>query len=79
MSSHDRGRRAFTSSQRVALFLAAAGSCGSCGRPLEPGFHADHVTPWARGGETHTANGQALCPSCNQSKGARPETSDEPQ
>jgi superfamily II DNA or RNA helicase len=48
----------------------AAGRCQVCGKQLEPGFHADHVVSFAHGGATVTANGQALCPSCNLRKGA---------
>lgn len=33
------------------------------------GWHADHIHPFARGGETDITNGQALCPSCNIRKG----------
>lgn len=62
--------RRFSSSQRVALFLAAQGRCELCGDELQPGWHADHVIPWARNGETDTANGQALCPTCNLRKGS---------
>jgi 5-methylcytosine-specific restriction endonuclease McrA len=56
----------------VALFLAADGRCAECGVRLEPGWHADHVQPHIRGGATEAANGQALCPACNLSKGVRP-------
>lgn len=62
--------RRFSSSQRVALFLAAQGRCELCGDELQPGWHADHVIPWVRNGETDTANGQALCPACNLRKGS---------
>jgi 5-methylcytosine-specific restriction endonuclease McrA len=64
--------RRFRPSARVALFLAARGRCAACGAPLEPGWHADHVQPRRAGGETHPANGQALCPRCNLAKGGRP-------
>lgn len=66
--------RRFGSSQRVALFLATAGRCAECGSRLEAGWHADHVTPRRFDGPTHTANGQALCPSCNLRKGGRAPT-----
>ena len=61
--------RRFNSQQRVALYLASGGRCAVCGVELEPGWHADHIAPWARGGETDVVNGQALCPTCNLKKG----------
>ena len=57
--------RRFTSSQRVALLLAAQGSCQRCTRTLDPSWNADHLRPWVAGGTTDTTNGQALCPGCN--------------
>lgn len=64
--------RRFPPAARVALFLAARGRCARCGAPLQPGWHADHVTAASAGGATVPANGQALCPRCNLVKGARP-------
>jgi 5-methylcytosine-specific restriction endonuclease McrA len=65
------GTRRFSPATRVALFLAARGQCARCGARLEPGWHADHVTPRRAGGATVPANGQALCPRCNLVKGGR--------
>jgi len=62
--------RTFSTNQRVALFLGSDGKCASCGAELQPGWHADHVQPWSKGGETDVVNGQALCPTCNLRKGA---------
>lgn len=62
-------RRRFNSAERVALYLAADGCCTKCGAPLEKGWHADHVEPYAAGGATDVINGQALCPTCNLKKG----------
>nr|WP_184076108.1 DEAD/DEAH box helicase family protein [Nocardiopsis mwathae] len=62
-------RRSFNSAERVALYLAADGKCSRCGTDLKPGWHADHVDAWARGGPTDVINGQALCPQCNLKKG----------
>ena len=61
-------RRRFSSRERTALYLAADGRCARCGRELEPGWHADHMRPYSRGGETDVINGQALCPDCNLKK-----------
>lgn len=63
--------RRFSASQRVALFLAARGECSRCGKPLEPGWHADHITPFRLTHVTDVADGQALCPACNLEKGGR--------
>lgn len=65
-------RRFFSGRERVALYLAADGRCSECGAELEPGWHGDHVNPWSKGGRTDVINGQALCPRCNEKKGARP-------
>lgn len=65
-------RRRFSGRERTALYLAADGHCTECGVDLEPGWHADHVDPHARGGRTDVVNGQALCPDCNLLKGATP-------
>lgn len=62
-------RRRFNSAERVALWLAADGRCQSCGIELQPGWHADHVNPYSKGGPTDVINGAALCPSCNMKKG----------
>jgi superfamily II DNA or RNA helicase len=62
-------RRRFGSRERDALYLAADGKCEQCGIELGADWHADHVTPWSRGGPTDVINGQALCPKCNLEKG----------
>lgn len=63
-------RRLFSRTERGILYLAADGKCERCGKDLAPGFHADHVRAHSRGGPTDVINGQALCPDCNQQKGA---------
>lgn len=62
-------RRSFNRSERTALFLAAGGRCTTCKTDLQPGWHADHIHPYSRGGATDVINGQALCPRCNLNKG----------
>lgn len=64
-------RRAFNAREKDALYLYADGYCELCGKPLPRGWHADHIYPHSKGGETHILNGQALCPECNLKKGAR--------
>ena len=68
-------QRQFTHDQRVAIFRKADGKCTNpennrnclvdCGWD---DFHADHITPYSRGGRTTVANGQLLCKSCNLKK-----------
>ncbi|MCD8334786.1 MAG: HNH endonuclease [Clostridiales bacterium] len=43
-----------------------------CGEtfPFEQ-MHADHITPWSRGGKTTPENCQMLCRDCNLRKGAQ--------
>ena len=64
-------RRLFNQSERNALWLAADGRCAICGCELELGWHADHETPYAKGGATDVVNGQALCPPCNLKKATK--------
>lgn len=64
-------RRRFNQSERVSLFLASGGKCSACGDDLPASWHADHVTPFAKGGVTDVVNGRALCPPCNLKKGDR--------
>lgn len=64
-------QRLFNRKQKKALYLIAGGKCEGCGVVLKQGWHADHVAPWATGGETDVVNGQALCPKCNLRKGAK--------
>src|SRR5690606_20751198 len=69
-------RRRFNTREKVALYLAADGKCTNCGTELGPGWHADHVIPYSRGGNTDVINGQALCPTCNIKKGSSVSYSD---
>lgn len=62
--------RRFNHGQHVTLYLVGDGRCARCGDELPANWHADHRHPFARGGATDIANGQALCPACNLHKGA---------
>lgn len=64
--------RAFTTEQRYAIWIRDGKKCKSCEveLPTLNDMHADHVIPHARGGKTSLENGQALCASCNNLKGA---------
>ena len=63
-------RRFFTRQQRAHLYRRANGRCESCDVPLGHDWHADHDTPWSKGGPTRVQNGRALCPTCNLTKGS---------
>lgn len=45
--------------------------CAACGCCLRLGYEADHIQPLARGGSNWPENIQALCRTCNRSKGAK--------
>ena len=71
-------QREFDSSQRIAIFRRYNGKCANpynnhdCQVTCEwDNFHADHILAWTAGGKTTVSNGQLLCPSCNQKKGAK--------
>ena len=61
--------RRFNKKQRIALELNGQGLCQLCGVKLPKHWHADHVYPYSKGGDTDVINGQALCPHCNMTKG----------
>ena len=73
-------KRAFSESQRIAIFLKNDGICQFClaeglsereARVNWSQFEADHVLPHSKGGETLIKNGQVLCREHNRQKGAK--------
>lgn len=64
-------RRFFTEDERWDLYYKANGKCQICHMGLHGVFHADHVVPFSRGGETSLENGQVLCGECNRMKSDR--------
>jgi 5-methylcytosine-specific restriction endonuclease McrA len=66
-------RRTLSTTQRLALFLAAHGQCQACGWRLTPGtrWEIDHIVPLALGGRDEVANLQVLCKACHGSKTTR--------
>jgi len=62
-------KRQFGQKQKHALYWIANGACENCGVSLPEDWHADHIHPYALGGQTDVKNGQALCPTCNLRKG----------
>lgn len=72
-------QRAFSESQRIAIYLHDDGICQMCraeGKPEKEcavpwsEFEADHVLPHSKGGQTLINNGQVLCRMHNKQKGA---------
>lgn len=68
-------RRRFTHEQRLVIFSRADGFCVNpednpeCSETCTwDNWHADHIIPHSKGGETTVNNGQLLCPSCNIKK-----------
>ena len=56
---------------RAALYESTEGLCAVCEKPLETGWHADHIVPWVVSKTTNIFGMQALCPDCNSKKGDR--------
>ncbi|MDD5209834.1 MAG: DUF262 domain-containing protein [Elusimicrobiales bacterium] len=62
-------QRGFSEEQRRAIYWQNAGKCQICKEPCtDSDFHADHIKPHSKGGETKISNGQVLCPGCNREK-----------
>jgi len=64
--------REFTANDRKTAYARCKGKCARCGKT---GFaieemHADHITPWSKGGHTTIDNLQMLCADCNRRKSA---------
>jgi superfamily II DNA or RNA helicase len=62
-------KRRFSKNERSALYIASDGHCSLCGELLPIGWHADHIQPFSKGGQTDVTDGQSLCAKCNLSKG----------
>ena len=57
------------SSTTFESFSRDKGICKECGEKCTQNeFHADHIIPHSKGGETKLSNGQLLCPTCNLKK-----------
>lgn len=61
--------RAFRDSEKRTAYEKQHHKCNACGKefPIEK-MHADHITPWSRGGKTVPDNCQMLCRDCNLKK-----------
>lgn len=63
--------RAFDRRDALAAYEKQNHKCAICGETFEfEEMHADHITPWSKGGKTVPENCQMLCRDCNLKKGA---------
>ena len=61
--------RAFSKAMKLAAYERQAGICVKCKKHFElDEMHADHITPWSKGGKTTAENCQMLCADCNRRK-----------
>lgn len=61
--------RGFTDNQKREAYEQQAGICPSCKDHFElAAMHADHKTPWSKGGKTIAKNCVMLCAPCNRKK-----------
>lgn len=61
--------RAFTENQKRAVYERQDGICSKCGKHFALNeMHADHITPWIKGGKTILENCKILCANCNRRK-----------
>lgn len=61
----------FTDADVRRIYKAQKGRCPWCGISLKTGYHRDHKTPLALGGENTAENIELLCPRCNTRKHAK--------
>lgn len=61
--------RAFDDNTKREVYERQKGICPICGKHFELSeMHADHITPWSKGGRTIESNCQMLCADCNRTK-----------
>ena len=61
--------REFDDEEKLAAYTRQDGKCVKCGKKFAiEEMHADHITPWAKGGKTVAENCQMLCADCNRRK-----------
>ena len=61
--------RLFNDIQKAEIFVRDKRICRICSKKVsEHTWHADHITPWIKGGKTILENGQLLCIKCNLQK-----------
>lgn len=61
--------RAFDENTKREVYERQDGHCPVCGQVFDiKDMHADHVTPWSKGGRTVVDNCRMLCADCNRRK-----------
>ncbi len=61
--------RQFDDRTKATIYEKQGGKCAMCGKKFEfEKMHADHITPWSKGGKTIAENCQMLCSDCNLRK-----------
>jgi 5-methylcytosine-specific restriction endonuclease McrA len=61
--------RAFTDNQKREAYERQKGICPVCRKKYNIGeMHADHITPWSKGGKTIADNCKMLCAEDNRRK-----------
>ncbi len=61
--------RRFSEGQKRATYEIQSGICPKCGKRFGlHEMHADHITPWSKGGKTIPENCKLLCADCNRRK-----------
>ena len=64
-------QRAFSRNERIVIWRRDGETCQECNEIITfDEMQADHITPYADGGETTLDNAQTLCRECNARKGA---------
>lgn len=64
--------RGFDRRDALAAYEKQGHKCAICGDVFDfEVMHADHITPWSKGGKTVPENCQMLCRDCNLRKGAQ--------
>ncbi len=62
-------KRNLSTRERRIVYTRDRGHCRYCGQYVTiQEFHADHVFPWSRGGETTIENSVVSCADCNRAK-----------
>lgn len=61
--------RTFTPAMSRGAYERQKGICAKCGKNFKyEEMHADHITPWSKGGRTIVENCKMLCAECNRKK-----------
>lgn len=67
-SMQSKPRGSLSSLQRRRIKRKTAGRCHVCGGPLGAKWQADHVRPYARGGDGAASNYLPCCKVCNRAR-----------